>query len=120
MRAVGQVTIKVAHYRTTRYEWSRLFRRTLGRAADQRRRFRGLPAAPPLAFWTAASGAKLPLKMLFAAVHMSLNGTNATYGPRRPMSAVRSRTDSMRTVAFGDWVPRFHERPPPRSSLVPF
>jgi hypothetical protein len=33
----------------------------VGRAADQRRRFRGLPAAPPLAFWTAPSSAKLPL-----------------------------------------------------------
>src|SRR5229473_1890477 len=75
---VPRLCSPVPHPCTTRYEWSRLFRRTLGRAADQRRRFRGLPAAPPLVFWTAASSAKLPLKMLFAAVHMSLNGTSRT------------------------------------------
>jgi hypothetical protein len=43
------------------------------------------------------------MTMLFAAVHESVPGTNATYGPRRPMSAVGSRTDS-RNIAFGPFM----------------
>src|SRR4029450_4130241 len=42
-------------------------------------------------------GASVIMRIGFIAVHESAVGTNATYGARRPMSAVGSRTD----VAFG-------------------
>jgi hypothetical protein len=38
---VPRLCSPVPHPCTTRYEWSRLFRRTPGRAADQQRRFQG-------------------------------------------------------------------------------
>jgi hypothetical protein len=40
----------------------------------------------------------------FDALHESAYGTNATYGPRRPMSGVGSRTDFNADVAFGPFM----------------